>query len=116
MAPRTRPQMHRFRAVIALDGGQLFSDFTQRIVPRHALPLARSSLAIAPHRIFEPVGMIDQFLRRIADGAKTPTAERAFRIALHFDQGVVGDMQKDAATTVTTAADAFQDLYILRGG
>ena len=116
MAAGAGAERDRLRAELVADGEQLFGDLVERLVPGDALPRARAARPLAPHRIFQPVRMIDEIERDGADRAQPAVIERRVAVALDLDQAAVAHVQQHAAAAMAAAAHAFEDLMVSKPG
>ena len=96
-------------SILCTDREQTLRDFVERIVPGDAFPLAGLALALAPHRIFQPVRMVDKVGRHRPYWTQATMIERRLAIALDLQQHPIPHVQQYTASTVATAANALED-------
>src|SRR6185503_10700854 len=86
-------------------------DVVERIVPRHARPLAGAAIAVAPHWIEDAIRILELIRRHHALGAGTAAAARVQRVALDLAdaQVLLVDVGEDAARRLAVEADAGND-------
>ena len=83
----------------------------ERLVPRHLLPPARSTIAVSLERIQDPVGILQLIRGDDSLRAGPAAAARVERVALDFPdrQVLLVDVSEDAARRLAVEADARDD-------
>ncbi len=76
VAASARSESDCLGPVLFTDCEHTLCNLVERVVPGNALPLARLTLALAPHRIFQSIWMINKIGRHRTDRTQAPVVER----------------------------------------
>ena len=103
IATRAVVKDDRVRTVVLFNPIHLLDNLVVGLVPGDALPFVFTSLAGAPHRVLQAIGMVDCLDHIEAAHAELTSVERGERVALDMHElAVLVDRQKNAAAIVAS--------------